>query len=163
MKTIKNKSGGWFKTDNILIDEYSQCLGSLPTLVYVALRRYKNNDSNTAWPTEEHLAKILDVSRRSIIRAIKKLVDHRLITKNKFRGKGQQWLNNQYYFVGVDKWSKFPVGNLGKKFSIRNSVGDKNDTNQVTHGYINNTNKKEITSGNGTILKISDYKPNCLK
>lgn len=73
-------------------------------MVYAYLLKNHNVEYGYAYPSILGIAKTLDVSKRTVERAIKKLEDLKLINKkfNKFYG------NNNYYFIA-------PIENL-KKF-----------------------------------------------
>jgi len=103
-------------------------------LLYCALKTYVN-DGVLAFPKQEVLAEGLDISERTIIRAIKDLVDAGLIEKHK------NWKLNNYTILSSDKYSP-------DKPKIDTS-SDKYSPDQVTNlhptieHYQKNTTSKE--------------------
>jgi len=64
-------------------------------LVLVGLANHFNPDKNIVFPSQEYLSRNLNISERSVIRAIKYLLDKKLIIK------ARKGLNNIYCFTTV--------------------------------------------------------------
>lgn len=62
----------FFTIDNILLDQYGKRLGAYGLAVYMALCRFANRQSE-CWPSYQTIAERVGMSRRQVIREIKKL------------------------------------------------------------------------------------------
>lgn len=71
--------GNWFRVPNILIDQYGKALGTSGIAVYCVLARYANNVTRKAFPSHGQIANRLGISRRTVIRKLKKLEEIGLI------------------------------------------------------------------------------------
>ena len=103
-----------------------------------------NNKTRIAFPSEQVIANKLDMSSRTVMRAVKKLETHKIIIKKKIKDKGK-WPHNNYYFTYSKDWL-IGLGDL-KSHSEENvgsySQSDKKDKNSVTQSHTNNTNNKK--------------------
>jgi DNA-binding Lrp family transcriptional regulator len=68
----------YFRIDNDIIDKYGSELGAYGLAVYMCLARFTNADG-LSWPSYETIAKRTGISRKQVIREVKKLEDLDLI------------------------------------------------------------------------------------
>jgi hypothetical protein len=68
----------WIETK--LFDENIEGIGVFAWAVYTVLVRHANNGNQKCSPSQERIALLLNCSRNTVAKAIKTLVDHRLIT-----------------------------------------------------------------------------------
>jgi len=153
MEELENEkqNTGWFKAENIFFDEYAKHLGHTASLVYLCIGRYMDIEDRTAFPSEKCIAEKLNLDRRTVIRAIKKLQLHRFIEKEKRRYKGR-WEHNFYYLTYSEDWLIEPCDkNVNDNDNSENSdyhvtkmsyPSDKNDRNRVHKSHTNNTHNK---------------------
>lgn len=71
--------GNWFRVPNRLIDGCGRVLGPSGIAVYCVLARYANNLTQEAFPSHKQIAQKVGISRRTVIRKIKKLQELGLI------------------------------------------------------------------------------------
>lgn len=79
----KSGKGNWFRVPNALIDFYGKALNPSGLAVYCVLARYANNLTKQAFPSHGHIAKTLGISRRTVLRKLKKLLEMGLIKRLK--------------------------------------------------------------------------------
>lgn len=75
----KHCNGKWFRVPNELIDSYGKLLGTSGIAIYCVLARHANNLTREAFPTHGLIARKLGLSRKTVIRKIKKLQEIGLI------------------------------------------------------------------------------------
>ena len=89
----------WYSVDNLLIDNYSEAIGSNALSVYVLLCRYANK-KQMAFPSIETICKKLIISKPTVIKSIKILQYFNMIHKKR---EGQR-RNNTYTLVNKVCW-----------------------------------------------------------
>lgn len=75
----KHCNGNWFRVPNTLIDNYGRVLGASGIAVYCVLSRHANNMTRKAFPSHNQIARKLGISRKTVMRKIKKLQEIGLI------------------------------------------------------------------------------------
>jgi len=80
MRTMK--PGEWYWANKAIVQKYSRKVGFLALAVYYLLASMVD-ESQTCYPSQKYLAHILGCSRGAVSKAIKKLVDNRLIETGK--------------------------------------------------------------------------------
>src|SRR5271165_5854112 len=73
------RKANFYITENSFIDDYAREVGLGGIAVYHVLERYSNCETRSTWIGTAKMAKLLDLSQRSIQRHLKKLDDLRLI------------------------------------------------------------------------------------
>ena len=162
-KEVRGK--GWFKVGNIFMDEYVRYIGHVPALVYIFIKRYENNDTRYSWPSEKLIANKLKISERTVVRAIKILIKHKLLTKQKIKNKGQ-WPHNKYYLTHSIEWLINLTNKQNLQVTTENRPHDKIDKNHMTQNHIKNTNIKKETISEKPEQKsfnFKDYTPDFIK
>jgi hypothetical protein len=98
----KTKGHGKFFLDNKLVDDgFISVLGRSATAVYIALARHAHFITQKCFPSQKTLAREIGADKRTVARAIDKLVDHNLIHKIQIGKK----CNNRYVLLDKDIWS----------------------------------------------------------
>lgn len=150
-KQIKRTSSGWSKMPHKFIDLYAPVIGHMAVAVYVAIKRHVNKE-RLAWPSNELIASELRMSRRSVIRSIKKLkeCDLVIVIKKKYK---TRWSHNEYYLTKVCEWRKLPYApqSHGKRLN-NDPPGDLKDTNHVSDSHT----KKNHIKNNSDIVEDKD-------
>ena len=133
---------GWYKIGNIFIDEHARNIGYTASVIYLCIKRYMDNKTRIAFPSEELIAQNLNMDRRTVQRAVKKLEDYGFIVKEKKIYKGR-WPHNTYYFTQSENWLSQPCDkNVGDHVTKMLSPDDKKVKDQGNQSHINNTNNK---------------------
>jgi hypothetical protein len=96
-----------FRVDDEYLNGYSKLCGTNATLVYLCLCRHSDRHQES-FPSIQLMAEKLGISRDSIIRGIKSLVEWNIIQKNRKRKENQQWLNNTYILLDKSVWKSKP-------------------------------------------------------
>jgi DNA-binding Lrp family transcriptional regulator len=78
---------GWYWINQSLLKRYGRILKSSGLAVYNALASYANSKSQTCFPTQKSIAKLLGLSMRTVNRKIRLLKDFRIIKAKKIRGR----------------------------------------------------------------------------
>lgn len=101
----RNKS--MFRVDDEYLNGYSKLCGTNATLVYLCLCRHADRHQES-FPSVELMSTKLGVSRDSIMRGIKKLIEWNIIQKHRKRRENAQWLNNTYVLLDKSVWKPKP-------------------------------------------------------
>lgn len=140
-KVRDKRNRGWFYLDNQYFNGYSHFFGATGTAIYVALCRHAGTNQ-TCFPSQDYLSMKLGVSRRTIIRYLKKLEEWNIIAVEKERKNGK-WLNNVYILLDKTEWKKpSDLMSHGYQVTIKTKPCDTDDLNHVTQGNTKNTNRK---------------------
>jgi len=95
-----------FYLDNEILDGYAKFIGIHAVGVYVALVRHSKNE--TCWPSIIHIGAELGISKSTVKRAIRKLLDYNIImVEMKYKIKGGRG-NNNYYLLDRTEWKPVP-------------------------------------------------------
>lgn len=143
---------GWFWADNKLVDIHAADIGIHAFGVYMVLVRYLNGDDES-WPSTATIARILGISQRSVVRAVKVLADKHLIeiTAREKEGKGQ--ISNLYtvHRVGAphEETADTPMTLCHRGVTDSHRAYDRESGAPMTESHTNNTNvnKTKGTSG----------------
>ena len=100
--TIRDaREPGFYLIDNELIDDYGSIIGAYGVAVYNVLARYANKYGENAFPSYNHIAEKLNVSRDTAIRTVKVLVDTGIVNKQgRTTGKGDP-TSNEYILMHI--------------------------------------------------------------
>lgn len=94
----------------MLDDEYlngqARLCGIYATGVYMSLCRHASKDQE-CFPSINLIADELAISRPSVIKGLKSLETHNVISIQKRRTKGGKWLANIYILLDKSEWSKY--------------------------------------------------------
>ena len=85
---------GYVQATNQIRAEILHELGATPYVIYETILSHKNFNSITAYPSIELIAREVNLSKRTVEDALKKLVNHGFLLINS----GKQGINNNYYF-----------------------------------------------------------------
>jgi len=126
----------WYWADNNVYEVYAQRIGLMAFAVYNALCRYSN--SGKCWPSLQTIADKLGTSRRSVMRAITVLEEHRLVVIESGKVAGQP---NVYALLPL--MGGVTPEHQGCDTSV--IPGVTNETGGVGHhGTTNNTNRTKL-------------------
>ncbi|HHT9126412.1 MAG TPA: helix-turn-helix domain-containing protein [Candidatus Brocadiia bacterium] len=84
--------GHWFRVPNAVIDHYGRILGPSGIAVYCVLAKYANNLTRKAFPSHSLIASKLGISRRTVIRKLKKLKQLGLVLDKRRKGKNSLYI-----------------------------------------------------------------------
>lgn len=104
-RSVRKEFGPWIKLSTEFRDRYLSDLKGSQLSVFLCLALHLNQDFR-AWPSVSIIAKETGYDRRTVSRALEKLVRKKLIVIEKRRGEGQQFANNRYEvqaFAGFGK------------------------------------------------------------
>lgn len=165
MKTQKIRTRGWSKIPHELVDRYAPILGHKALAVYISMKSHANKEG-ISFPSNELIAHELKMCTRSVIRSVKILKDHNLISVQKKKNVGR-WSHNIYLLLHISEWKRIPCDaqSHGKN---RNSdpPGDTNDQNHMTdshrkENHIKNNRTEGIKEIKETINQI--FHPTSIK
>jgi len=163
----KTKNKGWFKTGNIFFDEYIKVIGYTPAIVYLCIKRHEYGKTRIAFPSQEVIAQKLNISERTVLRAIKILETYKFISIRKERRQGQ-WRHNVYFLNQSSEWLKELI--KSDDYTTNNtSPDDKRGENYATQSHIKktikNTIKKEslLKETEEKLFSLKDYKSELMK
>ena len=134
-------NGDWFWVHKAVLGRFARKLKASGILVYNALAFFANSKTQSCSPTQEVLAKVCGLSRRTVIRKIKLLEELGLVKVERRRG------GCIYYLLEPDMTEVA-------------QPCDKDDQSDVTGG---NTNNNKLTKNknidNKKFLSLKAYKP----
>ena len=151
-KTRPN-SKGWCKIENELVDVYAKYIGIKATAVYVCLRRHYNATTEIAFPSYKTIAIKLDVSTKTVLRNIKILKNHNIITVHKERTYGK-WPKNIYCFTNPDQWLRQSRGSIKQNHVTDKSPPD--DSEGISSVTDSHTNKTKVKKTNNKETKTDE-------
>ena len=106
IKIRDNRAKEWFFMDNEYLNGYAKMFGVTVTAVYISLCRHANITTQKCYPSQKLIANELNISERTVIRAINVLTKWNLIQIERIRRKNGTQLNNIYYLLDKSAWIK---------------------------------------------------------
>lgn len=133
-----------FRVDDEYLNGYAKLCGVNATLVYLCLCRHADRYQES-FPSVTLMAEKTGVSRDSVIRGIKMLIEWNIISKERERKENAQWLNNRYVLLDKSVWKNKPSSTQQHGSQVAHSVEpSRNDgQNQVAHSDTKVTHKKD--------------------
>ena len=163
----------WFIVDNIYINGYAKLLSPLTALTYFALCRHANTETQECFPSIELIAEELNISKPTVIKAIKELEKWNIISVTRSKKSDGTQSNNIYVLLDKEVWKSKPSSIeqpsknepskailLGQSESISqyepSKSDNKNRVNDVYHKEtnINNTNIKNTSEHSSHIAQV---------
>ncbi len=144
IRDIRKKE--WFIVDNIYINGYAKLLKPLTALTYFALCRHVNNDTQKCFPGLDLLSTELNISKTTVIKAIKELETWNIIQverDSKKRKDGHQ-MPNKYTLLDKSVWSskdsRVHAVHTDSRVHLTSEQSTPDDNSRVHPVYSNNTN-----------------------
>lgn len=143
LKIRDRRNKGWFYLDNDYLNGYAKYFGAIGTAIYVSLCRHANGEQK-CFPSQNLIARELNISERTVIRYLKRFETFRLIEIERENTKNGRWLNNVYTLLDRSEWIKpTDTVSLGTVRLSRHSPCDFDDRNHVTQSHSKDTNRKK--------------------
>jgi len=131
----------WYWISRAILKRYGRILKSSGLAVYNVLASYANSNSQTCFPTQKSIAKLLGLSIRTVNRKTRLLKDFRIIKAKKIRGRCF------YSLLKVDTPNRIQI-------YAKRDIGDR------TRGKTNNNKLTKINNkNNGVDANYFDLKP----
>jgi len=99
---------GWFHIDNVLLDDHGATIGAIGVAVYATLARHADR-AGVCFPSYARVAALLDLSRPTVIAAMRKLKEAGLITIETVKAPGRR-PRNVYTLVDLVNRSRPRTG-----------------------------------------------------
>jgi len=115
----------FFTVDHEYLNGYAKLCGSSATLVYLSLCRHADMNQK-CFPSVKLMAEEHSITSRTVITAIKKLIEWNIIKKTKTRKNNGVWLNNVYLLLDKSEWKTKPSENI----SPGNQPSENNNTSK---------------------------------
>lgn len=134
-----------FFVDDEYLNGYAKLCGANATLVYLCLCRHADRHQES-FPSVETMAEKTGVSRDSVMRGLKQLIEWNIISKQRERRKDAKWLNNRYILLDKSVWKEKPSSTQqhGKaKSQIEPSQVANEGVSQVAVSDTKDTHKKD--------------------
>lgn len=119
-RSERKEFGPWIKLSTGFRDRFLAELKGSPLAVFLCLALHLDQDYR-AWPSVEIIAKETGYDRRTVSRALEKLVDKELIIINRRRSESQMFANNRYK---VQAFAGYGRSRPGDKMSHGSDPGD---------------------------------------
>lgn len=129
IRDIRNKD--WLWVNKAILD--NRKLTASEKIIYFALAYYANNDTQEAYPSTNKIAKLVDVSPRTVTRSVKKLSKLKIIGRVRRTGK-----STIYTLLNVTPDKMSPVTNRPYTPDIKDTAPLTNRPSNYTK--VNNTN-----------------------
>jgi hypothetical protein len=132
VRDLRNKQH--FIVDDAYLNGYAKLCGPNATLVYLCLCRHSDRHQES-FPSVQLMAEKTGISRDSVMRGIKKLIEWNIISKERERREDAIWLNNRYVLLDKTVWKAKPSSTepLGAKSQNEPEPSRKSDPSQVAH------------------------------
>ena len=125
----------FFLMDDVYLNGYAKFLGAHASCVYFSLCRHADKEQS-AFPSEELIAKEFDMSVRTVRSKIKVLREYNLIRTVRERSKNGTWQHNTYYLIDKSEWIK-PSANIAHgQPEATVAHGQPEATNDINQGQI---------------------------
>src|SRR3954451_15405663 len=105
VRDLRNKQH--FIVDDAYLNGYAKLCGPNATLVYLCLCRHADRHQES-FPSVQLMAEKTGISRDSVMRGIKKLIEWNIIGKERERRQDAKWLNNRYILLDKTVWKQKP-------------------------------------------------------
>lgn len=93
----------FFVVDDIYVNGFARLLGPFVTSTYLSICRHVDK-GQSCFPSQKLIADEQGMSERTVVRAIKTLIDLNLIRMKRVRAKSGKWLHNRYFLVDKKHW-----------------------------------------------------------
>jgi len=156
LKIRDNRKKEWFWLDNEYLNGYARYLGTSCTVVYLSLCRHANNETQSCFPSMELIGKENGIHRSTVIRAIKKLEEWKIIYVERGKNESGKQENNIYYLTEKDCWKAKPSSTKehGSRVALNTKPSSIKCENRVAQSDTNNTN-----INNTNITTLCEDKP----
>lgn len=135
------RNGNWYWIDREILRRYGKKLKASGLAIYNILASYANLSTQSCFPTQATMAKIIGISKRTVIRKIKLLKNLGLIRVKKRKDRCVYYL-------------------LEPTVTKKTYRGDKRNTREVTPWHINKNNITIINNKNNNDKKnFNNFKP----
>lgn len=128
-----------FYLDDLYLNGYARLCGIYATGVYVSLCRHANLEQK-CWPSIKKIAEELAVSEKQVGRAIKKLEEYNIISKERVGKKA----TNRYWLLNKSEWTTSPISEGTHSPITTDSQSYHQGTDSPFHSK--DTNKKDTNS-----------------
>lgn len=136
------RNGDWFWANKLVLDH--PYFTSATKLVYTALAYFSNNNTQEAHPGIRRIAKMMGLSKTTIIRALKKLEEYQFIKIEKTEGQINHYILLKLTdSIPVSKCNRYQK-ETSKVVKNRERGGQKYGTGVVKNMEQNNTNKEDL-------------------
>lgn len=158
---------GWFYMDNEYLNGYAKYFGAIGTAVYLSLCRHADAEQK-CFPSQQLMAKELNVTTKTIRKYLNLLVKHRLISVKKHKNEESRQMNNVYFLLKRTYWTKPEVTvTHGSKTKAESNSRPKPEVNDDRNrGYqlpTKNTNRKNTNIRRERRIKNSEERINPIK
>lgn len=136
-----------FRVDDEYLNGYARICGPNATLVYLCLCRHSDRNQES-FPSIEGMAEKTGISRDSVMRGIRMLIEWGIIAKRRERRKDQTWLNNRYLLLDKSVWKPKPSSSQQHgvpKSQIEPTQVAHSDLTQVAHSDTKEIHKNVST------------------
>jgi len=141
-----NRNKSMFRMDDEYLNGYARLCGTNATLVYLCLCRHADRHQES-YPSVHTIAEKIGISRDSVMRGIKSLIEWNIITKERERKADARWLNNRYTLLDKSVWNPKPSSTQqhGAKSQIEASQVANQGKSQVAHSDTKDTHNTKDT------------------
>lgn len=101
MEVRDKRKDNWFWIDNIILERYGAEIGPYGIALYCALCKYASNETQTSYPSQASLGKLLGMTPPTVRAALKKLVECGLVEYEHRASDTGARTSNMYYLVDV--------------------------------------------------------------
>jgi DNA-binding transcriptional ArsR family regulator len=135
-----NRNKSMFRMDDEYLNGYARLCGTNATLVYLCLCRHADRHQES-YPSVQTIAEKIGISRDSVMRGIKSLIEWNIITKERERRESAKWLNNRYTLLDKSVWKPKPSSTQQHraKSQIEGSQVANQGKSQVAHSDTKDT------------------------
>lgn len=148
----QNKSSKYSYTiiSDYFLDEWTEILGTGPSMLYIHLLKYCYKGKDLAWPTLATLSKKMQLTPKTITKYHQVLAKYGLIKKiTKRRTPSGGHMRNIYQLTPINlKKNTLPIGNIFPYIEEKNTpdIGKKLPTNNnnLNHNHTTTNSKKDV-------------------
>ena len=97
------RKSGWFWVENSVLDEHGSSLGPFGLAVYFTLARLANNETQSTFPSQRRIARLIRVSERKVRDALNLLAKLQLIEITSRESVNGDRDTNEYTLLSLNK------------------------------------------------------------
>lgn len=152
------RSKSKFFVDDEYLNGYAKLCGPNATMVYLCLCRHSDRHQES-FPSVESMATKTGISRDSVMRGIKILVDWNIISKERERREDAKWLNNRYVLLDKSVWKPKPSSTQQHGEPSRKSGQSQVAVSDTKDTHRKDTHTSENSFSDVVIVKDEEEKP----
>jgi len=121
IRVIDKRNKQYFVVNDLYLNGYAKYLGTIASMVYISLCRHASKEQ-LAFPSQELIAREINVSKRSVVAKMAELKKWNLIGLERRRNEQGQWKRNDYILLDKSVWKPLPSATIAPSPSANDDI-----------------------------------------